>query len=54
MGAGASGFMSEQEALKAGKTQDEINAWKKVNPKPKLMYFGMPGRALVVFMNRMH
>ena len=51
MGAGASGYMSEEEALKAGKSQQEINAWKKANPKPKLLYFGLPGRGLVVFMN---
>ena len=53
MGAGASGFKSEQEALKAGKTQEEIDAWKKANEKPKFYYFGLPGRGLVVFMNRM-
>ena len=48
MGSGASGFKSEEEALKAGKTQEDIDAWKKANLKPKLVYFPIPGRAEVV------
>ena len=51
MGSGASGFKSEEEALKAGKTQEEIDAWKKANAKPRLLYFNVTGRGQVVLIN---